>query len=67
MIPNENGHFSHSTHTIFLYFFGYFSRLHRTNFSQIPQALFTELIGGPLLSSFAEKAESLVGSHGGVR
>jgi hypothetical protein len=56
-IPNENGHFGHSTHTIFLYFFAIFSRLHRTNFSQIPQALFTELIGLALLFSlFAESA-----------
>jgi hypothetical protein len=33
------GHFGHSTHTIFRYFLCYFSRLHRTNFSQIPQDL----------------------------
>jgi hypothetical protein len=35
----------------FSLFFRYFSRLHRTNFSQIPQALFTELIGLALLFS----------------
>jgi hypothetical protein len=51
LIPNENGHFSHSTHTNFHYFLRYFSRLHRTNFSQIPQELFTELIGLALLFS----------------
>jgi hypothetical protein len=33
------------------YFLRYFSRLHRTNFSQIPQELFTELIGLALLFS----------------
>jgi len=37
------------THTNFHYFLRYFSRLHRTNFSQIPQELFTELIGLALL------------------
>src|SRR6516225_2303949 len=51
LIPNENGHFSHSTHTNFHYFLRYFSRLHRTNFSQFPQELFTELIGLALLFS----------------
>src|SRR5262249_48354266 len=51
LIPNENGHFGHSTHTNFHYFLRYFSRLHRTNFSQIPQELFTELIGLALLFS----------------
>src|ERR1700730_12008581 len=30
--PDENGHFGHSTHTIFHYLLRYFSRLHRTNF-----------------------------------
>src|SRR5262245_9913152 len=53
MIPNENSHFGHSTHTISLYFFAIFSRLRRTNFSQIPQALFTQLIGLALLFSLS--------------
>jgi hypothetical protein len=39
MTPDESGHFGHSTHTIFRYFLRYFSRLRRTNFSQIPQDL----------------------------
>jgi hypothetical protein len=44
----------------FSLFLRYFSRLHRTNFSQIPQALFTELIGLALLFSL-DRAEALTG------
>jgi Na+/melibiose symporter-like transporter len=43
--------FGHSTHTIFLYFFAIFLGSTGQIFSQIPQALFTELIGLALLFS----------------
>src|SRR5258705_11374463 len=42
----------------FCLFLRYFSRRHRTNFSQIPQALFTELIGLALLFSLARSART---------
>jgi hypothetical protein len=51
MTPDENGHFGHSTHTIFRYFLRYFSRLRRTNFSQIPQDLSLSAIRSALLFS----------------
>jgi hypothetical protein len=67
MIPNGNGHFGHRL-TLFSLFLRYFPRLRRINFSQIPQALFTELIGLSLLFSLYMSTLRVMGvsSLGGI-
>jgi hypothetical protein len=68
MTPGGNAKMAISATQLTLFFtiLRYFSRLHRTNFSQIPQRLFTELIGLALLFSLPADLHDNLGPHDGM-
>ena len=55
MIPNENGHFGHLTHTIFLYFFAIFPDSIGQIFLKFLKHFSLKLIGLALLFSLFPK------------
>jgi hypothetical protein len=60
MIPNENGHFGHSTHTIFLYFFAIFLDSTGQIFSQIPHPALSMLKLSPAMAAALPRSISFV-------